>query len=662
MSPSGDAHPARSLISASDENLSSEAGQREGTNGEVLPLRLSVARGGLGIELARPLRVGPLICEHLDTMLLGVSYPVDLSKGVKQFRSRRSELRCAGVEIELAELETLWARSLDEVWGELPRVRLMPADSSDESATSVSANHSNRFDRVGVSIFSIGGILSFDLVVSSGKEPSLVVDQPRKCGRLKFLSERSALQAALAAVDAGLKAVEGGLSLARLGRCIQVSGLARALCLGFFPALGFRLPRIENQVVARLDASAGRLRFELSSFEEPLSVGFRSLHLASVAGFFVEADERLSRGCLEEARGLYMKALDVVPGFATLLLDIVDIDLALENRAESAYALIEELDGSEGGGGARGCLLASLAMRQMNRGSAAHEELSRALDRETDPAFFSYLCCTIAEETLSQSEASRLLDQAVSRSPTLELPRRRRFQNSLTYGDVETARRDAAFLEAECGAPEKRVELLRWVSKQFSEAGHEDEAMRLMRRALRLCPQDADVMMEYAFCLDQGGEHLRAAELLTSAVRTLENRTEEGTAASSQSTRDSIHRCHFALSKILARHRPDSPGALLHLGRVPTRSRWGGEARLLEVETYQSRGNRRERDHALSRLVEAVQLGWIKLGMIQASVERVLKHLTPPPAPELIQLLVDRSEEADSPSTGSVESAPSQNL
>src|SRR5690606_32783053 len=71
---------------------------------DALPLRLALARGSLGIELNRPEGVGPLEVRELAFSLPDLRYPLDPSKGVKQFRSRRGRLQRLVLVLPLAAL------------------------------------------------------------------------------------------------------------------------------------------------------------------------------------------------------------------------------------------------------------------------------------------------------------------------------------------------------------------------------------------------------------------------------------------------------------------------------------------------------------------------------------------------------------------------------
>jgi hypothetical protein len=70
----------------------------------TIPLRLTVTRGALGLELYEALSIGPLEVRRLAVTLPNLKYPVDLSGGVRLFRHRRGKLEHLGARIGLDSL------------------------------------------------------------------------------------------------------------------------------------------------------------------------------------------------------------------------------------------------------------------------------------------------------------------------------------------------------------------------------------------------------------------------------------------------------------------------------------------------------------------------------------------------------------------------------
>jgi hypothetical protein len=81
------------------------------------PLRLTVTRGVLGLELYEPVEIGPLTVSALTLSLPGLKFPIDLSGGVPRFRHRRGELEHAGFRVDLDALGGWIAARTRDVWG-----------------------------------------------------------------------------------------------------------------------------------------------------------------------------------------------------------------------------------------------------------------------------------------------------------------------------------------------------------------------------------------------------------------------------------------------------------------------------------------------------------------------------------------------------------------
>lgn len=639
MSPRGDADSAEPSGDVGRFG-SLPSRRRSDAPDDPLPLRLSIARGGLGIELARSIQVGPVVCEQLDVHLPGVNYPIDLSKGVKQFKGRRSELREITLNIVLEEIAAAWAPSIREVWGETPNVRLaLSAGSKAVSPRSVGsevarvlapANENSAVGAISVCVFSDRGALAFDLVVTSGDEPRLVIDVARSEGKLKFLASRPATEAALQIVVAGLATSPLGVELVRRGRSVIVQGLARALCLEIFPKLGFRMPAVGKCTIVEASGTLGALRCRIADAVEPFPADLRAIRLATLTEFLVEADEHLLAGERALARQCFLRALDMVPGQTEVSCEIAELDLT-EDRAESAIVFLEECDDS---GGSRRSLLLARALEKTGRDSAATEMWAQAAQREPEHLFSAYLFCALAAREPDPVRKREILDAAVAKSPLLAVTRRERLSHCLVQGDKRTALIDVEQLEALQMTLDERALLLGDFAARFARAGWEDEAVRLLRRSLRFTPDHPALLIQLGEHLFEASENLRAAELLTAALKRLTSIEHDDLhPAEREALEVQSHHCRFLLARILMMDASTRTEALIHLGAIPTRSRPGAEARLLEAEIFHKRANFRERDHAVARWIEAAQLGWISIGDSAPRVAEAVSTFQPPLEP-----------------------------
>jgi hypothetical protein len=111
-------------------------------------LRLAIGKHGLGIELARPAKLGCMTVRDLATALPATRFPIDVSGGVSRFRHRRGQLQSIALEIGARELEAWAAPKLrglvgtraPEVWAVVRRggatIAISEADADPSSTAS----------------------------------------------------------------------------------------------------------------------------------------------------------------------------------------------------------------------------------------------------------------------------------------------------------------------------------------------------------------------------------------------------------------------------------------------------------------------------------------------------------------------------------------------
>lgn len=625
-----------------------------------MPLRLSVAQGELGIELSRAIDLGVLVLEELDIALTGLKFPVDLSKGVKQFLSRRGVLRHTVVKVDLMLLAETWGQAIHEFWGEETIVRLRvifepSAASPHDQRVSISENQPDPF-RVGndsglpiavaVSVHSEHAALAFDLVLTSGTEPRFVVDVPRATGSLNLVRRNTALQLALRVIELGLVGATSGLAaFKRRGRTIEVSGLAQALSLAVLPQLGCRLPSIDRHVVHRVEATAGGLRLTLGSTSEPFPAGRRALRVAGLADFTEHADEMLARSDIQGARAAFLESLDFAVGEPQVLQELAEIDLCEPGRAESALSFLQECGQGvhpseraslgDSAGDSRLELLVGRALLGTGRTDAAKEAMRRALAIEPNGVFAAFTAAELLPLEKDSQEQGKLLDQAVSRAPFLQPLRWLRFQHVVGKKQWRTACADAEQIEAAQTTAVDRCETCLRLGVIFLEHEQVEFAGKWLKRALRSCPDKPEVQAQLARYFEQIGEQLRAAELMQSALRLWEtalseqSRELDATRLSPllQSMREEKMGVHFRLASLLGEMGSEPAQILGHLRKVDSRSKWGAAARLGEAELCHKTSRESERDQALLRIFEAAELGWISLANYRPRIEQLLAPL-----------------------------------
>jgi cellulose synthase operon protein C len=631
---------ARSSSEAEVDRLAaSEGGSADPPSS--LPLRLSVARGGLGLEICEPVSAGPFVVEELQLDLPGLRYPLDLSQGVKQFRHRRSQLRCLRLRVDLETLGAAWGDSLRALFGDDVKVRLRPFHESESEpghSLQTTENDTGKIPSLAVTVYCGDRALAFDLVVASGANPRLIVDSPRTIGRTE-----SPLLLCFQAIDAGLHAARHGSqygavpTLARRGRAIEMSGIAEAVALSILPALGCRLPEVKGQVVRSMTFNQGQVEILLGTREQGFfGAGRRGLFASGAADFLADADEQLSGGNdTTLARQRYIEALERAPGHPDALLSLAELDLAAGDRGESTLSFLHELEGTaldvSRQAEARRCLALARGLNATGRRKLALETQERYLEIESDPILSALASVALAKLVESTEMARKILDRAIARAPSLAIPRRERFAVALRSGDSRTALSDAEHLEATEPELEAKVAVCLWAGGAFAEHGLQGDAQRWLQRALRLDPDHPIAMLRLAESLAKTGEMLRAAELLQAAIRKL--LPEVGDAAVEPSAvSEHLTSARYLLAKILLMENHNVPIALGHLSSIETRLSVGLEARLMEADVHNRRGDVVSRDRAISRLLEAVEMGWVDLQPKEQQLRDLVREIENDPA------------------------------
>lgn len=586
----------------------------------LLPLRLSVDRGALSIELTRPHVLPGLVVEALDVLLDGAPFPVDLSRGVKQFRHRRGTLRQLLVRLDLEALGQRLVAPSAEVLGEPivgVRVRALPLTDGPPTGSPGADNdaRSPALGLVAVSVFGAERALAFDLVLAPGNPPSFIVDAARGVSL-----EQPALATVLRLIDHGLGAAPLGMS--RKGRSIELSGLARALLAEIFPSLGFRTPRIVGHVVHRAVFGPKGISLLISADDDVCPVGARAVRLAGLAMFTRNADDHLARFELDAARTELIDVLERVPGHAEVLLNLAEIDAASPHRSESALAFLEEARPLADRTGSRLPLIAHRALARGLRHDLAVEALEQATLQEADGTLAALCHCAIAARALSPERARAELDRAVGRAPAHPAPRLMRFERSLQDGALGKALVDAQQLESLAAAGRPRALVTAEIGRQLAKSGHTNEALVWLRRALVSSPDDARILIDLASTLESLGQGLRAAELYQAALARAEGAELEG-----ELDLDGVR---WSLGRLLASETGDLPLALGVLRKVGSRARVAVDARALEIELSVELGDVPAVRSAALRLVQAVELGWIeseRVPQVLAEVEATLRRL-----------------------------------
>ncbi|MBN1609769.1 MAG: hypothetical protein JW940_24265 [Polyangiaceae bacterium] len=531
-----------------------------------MPLRLTVTRGHLGMELYGSLALGPVCISALALSLPGLRFPLDLSGGVPAFRHRRGRLELLRLQLEPAALVRWMTPRLQEVVGVLdrpPGLWLSPT-------------------AVGIGLVGASGCVAFDLVwVPDESTARWVVARARG-----FDLSGPALGYALRAVDS----VIAGFG-ERRGRVVTVPATAQQLLRSTLPPVGARVPSSAHVRFGLLVEQSENIVVELdASFAPPAPSPFAAaaLELANLAG---AADDALAAGEADAARVAYHQALERAPRHPEVVRLIAEIDACMPDRVEAALSMLVETEQATRTGAVGAALLA-----RSGDPEAAGEALAAAAREELYPPLRALLWLGLARLQTQPLKRGRTLDQAVADCPDLASVRWARFEARLGQGDIQNALADAEYLEASSSGPHRRHHTTRRAAEAFLCAGHAEEAARFFERSLRYLPEDSEAIAGLAGAMRAAGDLDRATALYERAIR-LGGKSGRAEDAAT-----------LELAKLLASHVRDLPAAIARVRQVGPDSRFSLEARVMEARWRLMIGDIAGASLAYGRLREAVEL------------------------------------------------------
>jgi tetratricopeptide (TPR) repeat protein len=538
----------------------------EGRGDEIrAPLRLTVARGALGLELYEPIELGPLEVRDLSVTLPNLRFPVDLSGGVRLFRHRRGQLVRLGLALEFEALGRLLGRRVREVLGGLQR-----------PVSVFRVPHG-----IGIGVVGTRGAVAFDLLWAPVRgDARFVVARARGAGL-----DGPALSVALSIADS---AAPSGLT--RSGRTLTLPDVGAAVGRAVMPAVGARAPAAAGLSGGALEGDGDRVFVTFDASFAPPALPNDVVRALELGGLVRSADDALVRGDLEQARAGYVSALERAPRHPEICRLVAEIDCFAGGRAEAALSLLtESIPISE-----TGTIGATLLARVGDR-DGAREALRAATRSEEYAPLSALLFCQQAsyEETLDAR--LRALSEAVARCPGLPEPRWKRLDGRLAAGDVTGALSDAEHLDAAATGSRERHQVCREAASRFLSLGYQQEAGRLFERALRYVPDDADATAGLGRALVETGRADRAVALLERAI-TL------GTAKGAVPPGALVD-----LARILAKM-GDFPQAIARVRAVSAPSEELALARALEAEWRERIGDLAGASLAYGRLRETLEL------------------------------------------------------
>ncbi len=530
------------------------------------PLRLSVTRGQLGIELYEPQRAGPIEVRHLAMTLPGLKFPVDLSGGIPVFRHRRGALQRVELRSSLSDVRAWLRPRVRNVLGVLER----PVD--------VAFSPSG----IRIGLVAEGAALAFDLRWAPDRgDARWVVADARGVGL-----SGAALGYALRATDAAFKGIAS-----RSGRVLRISSTATELCKAVLPALGARVPACNEVSFTAFEVEGDELVVRLDSGERVARLEPEAIAASRLAELLVDADNALAEGRPDDARAGYLAALELAPRHPVISKLIAEIDLAEQGRHEAALGILSESTLVVQAGAIGGRLLA-----QQGDFEGAHAALAEAARREPYAPLAALLWVELFELPVDAALRADALDQAVASCPELRSVRWSRFLWRLRRGALDGALADAQSLEVATRGARAKYGLCMSAAREFGGSGFPKEAQAFFERALRYLPDDVAATAGLARSYRDIGALDRAFGLYERAVGLDERRPE----------RDAT--VHVEFAELLASRGRDLPQAIARLRWVPDGDPSGLRARALEARWRAQLGDVTGASLAFARLREAAEL------------------------------------------------------
>ncbi|MBW2528199.1 MAG: hypothetical protein JRI23_28745, partial [Deltaproteobacteria bacterium] len=528
-------------------------------------LRLVVTRGRLGVELEEPFAIGPVRVAELALSLPDVKFPVELTGGITAFRNRRGQLERVRVELGGDEVSR-WARvQLGRVTDDA-EARLVAAAVEDGWLLGLTWGRS---------------ALAFEVVVAPlDGDLRLLPTLARGVG-LSVPPQTMAIRA----LGALLRPV-GKLA----GGAVLIEDAAGEIGRAVLPLCGMRAPAAGG---VRWESPQSSLRHVALFAEQdapPAELSERVVREVELAALVGQAEQRLLSGELDEARRLYLAALERAPRHPELSRRVAEVDACVGGRAEAALGLLSEATLAVDAG-----LLGARLLQEVGDREGALTAYRRAAEQEPFGPLAAMAWLELAALLPDVAERMDALDRAVSRSAALDLARWRRFEERVKSGDLRGMQEDASHLEAQARGSFARHDVARRVAARLLGQGLVEQAAAWYERALRYLPDSVDAVAGLARALQSVGRPRRALDLLGRAA---------GLAARADR---SAHAVVIDLAKALVEVADDRPAAIAHVSRIPPFTGETFEARLLEARWRAELGDLAGADVALGRLAEAVE-------------------------------------------------------
>ncbi len=507
----------------------------------AVELQLAIGKRGLGIELSRPAKAGPVTVTELSLTLPSVRFPIDVSGGVRRFRHRRGTLERLTVELRAKDLVREWAPRLAGLISRgAPDVVITPRPHG--ATVAMNDPESER-------------ALAFEVAVLAEHADLLVI--PFSARGLGL--PRPAIEIAARALQALLRG-----AASQKGVRFRIAAAYAKIARDLLPEAGARAPEAGHVRTAAMTPAGDA--WILQGYRDAVEPEHSSdaLLAAELSDQLADADEALLAKDDDRARVLYLHALSKLPRHAEVCARVADIDRLIHGREEAARGTLDDAPF----GPATAWLSAELLERSGD-GIGARLAFRRAADAEPVALLAAFGLARAALLESRPLDALALLDAAIARVPTHPILRERRARARLALGRLRDALSDYEELEAVSRGHRARHAVWMRAATAWLGAGHRAEAKPLFERALRFAPDDARSLAGLGVSMLASGQPARAIQLL-------------GRAFSIPTREPPPDAYRVDLAEALARELGDRAAAVARLGEVADDSDEAALARGLE--------------------------------------------------------------------------------
>lgn len=507
----------------------------------AVELQLAIGKRGLGIELSRPAKAGPVTVTELALTLPSVRFPIDVSGGVRRFRHRRGTLERLTVELRAKDLVREWAPRLSGLLSRgAPDVVVVPRPYG--ASVAMSDPESER-------------ALAFDVAVIAEQADLVVIPFAARGLALP----RPAIEIAARALQSLLRGTS-----TQSGVRFRIGAAYAKIACELLPEAGARAPEAGHvRTAAMTPAGDAWILQGFRDAVEPEHAG-EALRAAELTEQLADADEALLAKDDQRARVLYLHALSKLPRHAEVCARVADIDRLVQGREEAARGTLDDAPF----GPATAWLSAELLERSGDE-TGARLAFRRAADAEPLALLAAFGLARAAALEGRPLDALALLDAAIARVPTHAILRERRARARLALGRLRDALSDYEELEAISRGHRARHAVWMRAATAWLAAGHRAEAKPLFERALRFAPDDPRSLAGLGVAMLASGQPARAIQLLSRAF--------------SLPTREPPPDAYrVELAEALARELGDRAAAVARLGEIADESEEAALARGLE--------------------------------------------------------------------------------